>query len=198
MERQPAVYVLGGGIGAGKSTVIGAFAAAGFVVVDADEYGHRMLASTMPSGRRVIARWPESVVDGEVSRPRLAEIVFHDPDALAELEAITHPEITAMIEETVEQVIADGVAPGIVIEVPLLRLLSDTPWRRIAVVAPRDIRIERATERGADPDDVRARMEHQEPDEAWAEWADVIIDNGGSLDATLAAVEELITAGDAG
>ena len=186
------VYVLGGGIGAGKSTVLEEFAKAGFAVIQADFIGHDVLAAVTPSGRQVMARWPEVVADGEVDRPALAEIVFNDPAALGELESITHPAIQDGIFSAVEEALADTSMRGAIIEVPLLRVLPHSDWAHIAVVAPEDLRVSRAVERGADEADIRARIANQEPDEAWAEWADVIVDNGGSLSETLEAVARII------
>ncbi len=186
------VYVLGGGIGAGKSTVLEEFARAGFAVIEADAIGHDVLGATRVSGREVMARWPEAVADGEVDRAALAEIVFNDPEALGELESITHPAIQEGILTAVEKALADTSIPGAIIEVPLLRVLPHSDWAHIAVVAPEDLRVSRAVARGADEADVRARIANQEPDEAWAEWADVIVDNGGALSETLEAVALII------
>lgn len=191
-KQDARVYVLGGGIGAGKSTVLEVFESAGFAIVQADLIGHDVLAATTPSGRRVMARWPEVIVDGEVDRPALAEIVFNDPEALSELESITHPAIKEGILTAVEAVLADGSIRGAIVEVPLLRVLPSSDWAHIAVVAPEDLRIRRAVERGAEEGDVWARIANQELDEAWAEWADVIVDNGGQLSETLEAVGRII------
>lgn len=191
-KHDPRVYVLGGGIGAGKSTVLEVFESAGFAVIQADVIGHRALAAATVSGRQVMARWPGVVVDGEVDRSALAEIVFNDPDALSELESITHPAIKEGILMAVDAVLADGSVRGAIVEVPLIRVLPSSNWAHIAVVAPEELRVERAVERGAQESDVRARILHQEPDEAWAEWADVIIDNGGSLSKTLEVVASII------
>jgi len=186
------VYVLGGGIGAGKSTVLEEFVKAGFAVIQADFIGHDVLAATTPSGRQVMARWPEVVADGEVDRSALAGIVFNDPDALGELESITHPAIQDGILAAVEETLSDSSIRGVIIEVPLLRVLPRSDWAHIAVVAPEDLRVSRAVERGADEADIRARIANQEPDEAWAEWADVIVDNGGPLSETLEAITRII------
>lgn len=191
-NRAARVYVLGGGIGAGKSTLLDAFTDAGFVVIRADAVGHDALEATTVSGRQVMARWPEVVVDGAVDRSVLAGIVFNDPAALAELESFTHPRIQEVIQAEVAAVLADGAARGVVVEVPLIRVLTASDWAHIAVVAPEEVRVARAVARGADERDVRARIANQEPDEAWAEWADVIIDNGGSLDETLKMVADII------
>lgn len=191
-SQQPAPYVLGGGIGAGKSRVLAEFARHGFVVVEADAVSREILTSEHPAGRAAIARWPETVVDGEIDRSALAKIVFTDATALADLEALTHPAIRQGINDRVAKALdADGVS-GVVVEIPLLRVLAATPWRKIAVLAPESVRIERAVARGNDRADVVKRIANQEPDEAWAEWADVVIDNGGPWEDTVRQISVLL------
>jgi dephospho-CoA kinase len=192
-----APFVLGGGIGAGKSTVLAEFERHGFVVIEADKVGHAVLAASHPTGRAVMARWPGAVVDGGIDRSKLASIVFSNAEELAELEALTHPSIRESLNKEVGRAMRRPGIRGVVIEIPLLRVMAETPWRRIAVLAPPEVRLARATARGADPVDVQARMDHQEPDEAWAEWADIVLDNGGPFEATVAQIEDLL-AGSAG
>jgi dephospho-CoA kinase len=179
--------VIGGGIGAGKSSVLEVFERAEFVVVQADVIGHLVLASDHKAGRSVMHRWPPVVVDGEVSRQRLAKIVFSDPVALSELESITHPAIRDEITRLVD--IADGPAA---VEIPVLKMFSDTDWHRMAVVAPEHVRVARAVARGGDPEDVKARIANQPSQDDWVAWADTVIDNGGSWEKTRHALEPFV------
>jgi len=179
-----APYVLGGGIGAGKSTVLSELERLGFVVVQSDEIAHQVLLARHPTGREAMAKWPSTVVDGEIDRSRLAAIVFNDAAELAALEELTHPAIREGINSAVTAAFDDDSARGVVVEIPLLRVMAETPWRKIAVLAPTETRIDRAVARGDTREDVVARIGSQEPDEAWAEWADFIVDNGGSWEAT--------------
>jgi dephospho-CoA kinase len=188
-----APLLLGGGIGAGKSKVLAEFEQSGFAVIQTDSIGHQVLDARTPSGRSVMARWPEVVADGSVDRPKLAAIVFNDPSALAELEAISHPAIWDRVEAKAAAVAQDSPGTGVIVEIPLLRLHAASPWLKVAVLASEEVRIGRAVARGADEADVVARIANQEPDEAWAEWADVVIDNDGEWAATLQAIERLIS-----
>ena len=188
-----APLLLGGGIGAGKSKVLDEFQRAGFVVIQTDSIGHEVLDARTESGRLVMARWPETVVDGSVDRPRLAGIVFSDPSALAELEAISHPAIWSRVEAKISAAEQESPGSRVIIEIPLLRLHATSPWLKVAVLASPDVCIARAVARGADIADVVARIANQEPDEAWAEWADVVIDNDGAWEITLRAIERLIS-----
>lgn len=188
----PTPYVLGGGIGAGKSAVLGEFEHRGFIVVEADIVAHEVLLSTHPAGRAAMARWPDTVDGGEIDRSALAAIVFTDPVALAELEALTHPAIRRGINDRVASAFTNSSTAGVIVEIPLLRVMAETPWRKVAVLAPESVRLERAVARGNEREDVLRRIANQEPDEAWAEWADIVIDNGGSWSATVAQIERIV------
>jgi dephospho-CoA kinase len=179
--------VVGGGIGAGKSSVLEVFGQAGFVLIQADAVGHEILSPDHEAGRAVAHRWPSVVVDGQVSRPKLAAIVFSDPEALRELEEITHPAIRSEIVRRVQAANAP-----VAIEIPILGMFGDSAWHRIAIVAPADIRLARAAARGGNPDDIKARMAAQPSEEVWAVWADTIVDNGGSWDETRHALEPFV------
>lgn len=185
--RAESVIAVGGGIGAGKSSVLEVFRRAGFVVIEADKVGHEVLASSEDAGRTVMRRWPSVVVDGEVSRSLLAGIVFEDRTALGELESITHPAIEREIRRRIEE--ATG---RVAIEIPVLTMFADDDWHRIAVVAPEDVRIARAVARGAEPGDVRARLASQPSESAWREWADTVIDNDRSWERTERALDPFV------
>jgi dephospho-CoA kinase len=180
--------LLGGGIGAGKSTVAGVFDDHGFEVIVADDVGRAVLAPGTDAVDLVAMRWPDVVIDGVVDRAALAAIVFADRAELDALEAITHPAITATIVARV----TDHPRTRTVVEVPVIGLLERLDAHRIAVVAPDEIRIARAVARGSRRDDVVARMASQPTQDAWREWADVVIDNDGPWLATQRLVEALI------
>ena len=182
---------IGGGIGAGKSSVLEVFEGADFVVIQADAVGHDVLAADHAAGKAVMRRWPSVIVDGAISRPRLAQIVFTDVDALAELEAITHPAIRDEILRLV-----DGALGAAAVEIPVLGMFATTDWHRIAVIAPEEVRIARAVGRGGGVDDIMARMANQPAEADWVAWADTVIDNGGSWDATLRSLEPFVGSGE--
>jgi len=185
-NRHP-VLLVGGGIGAGKSRVGSLFAERGFEVIEADKVGHSVLEHDTTAIDAVSTLWPDVVTNGVVDRAALAAIVFSDAAALAELEAITHP----VIGETLRRRIESAESP-VVVEIPLMRVLADEPYVRVAVVADPATREDRAVARGASRDDTRRRMSHQHSDAQWVEWADHIIDNSGEWGATVAAVQSLI------
>jgi dephospho-CoA kinase len=182
------VLLLGGGIGAGKSRVASLFADAGCTIIEADAVGRSVLERGTGAVDDVAELWPEVVADGVVDRAALARIVFADAEELARLEAITHPEIGRLINEGIEA--ANG---PVVVEIPVMAILSESPYVRVAVIADASVREDRAVARGGDRADVRRRMSHQPSDAQWVAWADSVIDNSGAWSHTSSAVAALIT-----
>lgn len=172
----PARVLVGGGIGAGKSSVMAVFADAGYHVIVADDVGRSVLSPGASAVTAVARLWPDVVHQGVVDRRALADIVFADAPSLATLETITHPIITEAITAEIEEHRTEAVC----VEIPVMGMLDAPIWHRIAVVAPGDIRLARAVSRGGDADDIRRRMASQPDDHAWRSWADTVIDNGGA------------------
>jgi len=151
------VIGLAGRIGAGKSTVAKAFAAAGAEVIDADETAHEVLAE--PDVVRAIAeRFGPGAIDneGRVRRPVLAEAVFggspEHEQALADLERIVHPRVRRRIEARLTTLAAEPLSGPrlVVLDVPLL---VQTGWdlrcdRLVLVECPEAERQRRLAERG--------------------------------------------------
>jgi dephospho-CoA kinase len=183
----PLRIVVMGGIGAGKSTVTGRFAALGATVIEADRLGHDVLEPGGAAFEPVAARWPETVVDGRVDRAALAEIVFRDNDELRALEAITHPAIATEIARRAD---AAGQSP-VVVELPVEAALVGDEWIRVAVIAPWEIRLSRAVRRGFDAADVERRAAAQPSAARWRDLANRVIVNDGGLDALYAQVDAL-------
>lgn len=184
---------LTGGIGSGKSTVTGMLERRGAVVLDADAFARDAVRGGTEGFRRVVERFGAEVVgpDGELDRPRLAAIVFNDPEALNDLEAIIHPEVRRMI--------ADGIASHldtdhvVVLVNPLLIEMGthrDCDTVVVVSVAP-ETQVARSVARGMQEDDVRARIAAQLPLEDRARQADVLLDNEGTLDELASQVDEL-------
>jgi dephospho-CoA kinase len=166
--------VVAGGIGSGKSTVIGLLSDLGWAVINADQVGHEVL--TDPEVIAAIgARWPRAVTQGEVSRSALASEVFSDPDHLAALEDITHPLIVGRIDRWV-----DSTAEPLAVEISVLKVAQPSWGALVLVHAPLSIRKERAIERGMAAADVEARMAVQPSDSELLAAADVVIDNQGA------------------
>ena len=176
-----------GGIGSGKSTVTKRLADRGVFVIDSDSIGHEVLSPGGSAFDRVVQRWPQSVVDGEIDRKALARIVFSDQDELAQLEAITHPAIRSRIEELVSQ--AEG---AVAVEVPLLASAVAGGFPTVVVDAGSEARTERLLARGWEMDEVRQRMAAQPERVEWLDAADFVVNNDGSIDDLDAEVDRLL------
>lgn len=173
---------LTGGIGSGKSTVAALYAELGAHVIDADELAREVVrpgsdglaALVEVFGVRVLAD------DGSLDRAGLAEIVFRDPEARQQLNAITHPRIAARTAELIAALPDDGV---LIHDVPLLvELGMQAAYDLVVVVdAPDEVRLRRLVDRGLTEADARSRIAAQAPREQRLAVADIVIDNSGDL-----------------
>lgn len=182
---------LTGGIGSGKSTVASLLAERGALVVDADDLAREAIAPGTAGAVRVAERFPGLVADGRVDRAGLADLVFSDPVARADLEAIVHPEVRRLLGERVAAAPVDAI---IVFVAPLLVETGAAAGfdPLVVVTAPEDVRIARLeAARGMTPVDARARIGAQAPEDDRVAAADLVIDNGGPRAALAAQVDAL-------
>ena len=115
--RRPLRIGLTGPIGCGKSTVARWLAARGAAVVDADALAREVTGPGEPTVAAIVSRFGEQVrrSDGSLDRAVLGRLVFADPAALADLEAIVHPAVRPRLVAAVTAAEAAG-APVVVIE----------------------------------------------------------------------------------
>ncbi|MEU9076507.1 dephospho-CoA kinase [Kitasatospora sp. NPDC048538] len=184
---------LTGGIGAGKSEVSRLFAARGAVIVDSDVIAREVVAPGTAGLAAVVAEFGPDVLrpDGALDRPALGAVVFADPDRLRALNAVVHPLVRARSAELEAAAAPDAV---VVHDVPLLAENGLAPLYDLVVVvdAADEVRVERLVElRGMTEEEARARMAAQASRADRLAIADVVIDNGGPLDALEARVEEV-------
>ncbi|MFI5043552.1 MAG: dephospho-CoA kinase [Acidimicrobiales bacterium] len=175
---------LTGGIGSGKSTVSGALAERGAVVVDADAIVKELQSPGTVVFDEMVERFGPDIVgpDGGLDRARVAEIVFNDADALKDLSGIVHPRVQAEIFRRIEeQTDTDNV---VVLDIPLL-VESGYPGLLGTIVVDLDpeVAITRLIEfREFTEDDARARIAKQATREQRLEKADFVVDNSGTPD----------------
>lgn len=187
------VVGLTGGIGCGKSTVSQRLAARGAVIVDADAITRELQEPGQPVLEEMVARFGSQILDasGRLDRPAVASIVFNDPQALADLNAIVHPAVGA---EIARRLAAEARTDHLVVlDVPLLVESGRGDMAAVIVVdAEPEVALERLVEqRGMDPDDARARMARQASRSERLAHADFVIDNSGSLADLDAQIEAL-------
>lgn len=179
------VVGLTGGIGSGKSTVSTMLASKGAVVVDADAITRELQAAGTPVFDAMVERFGAGIVgaDGELDRAAVADIVFTDPDALADLNGIVHPAVGAAI--TQRMVDLAGTDAVVVLDVPLMvESKRGYPVAGLLVVdVDPEVAVRRLVEqRGMREADVRARMSRQASRDERLARADFVVRNDGSLE----------------
>ncbi len=184
---------LTGGIGSGKSTAAERLGRLGAVVIDSDRIAREVVQVGTDGLARVIERFGPDVLaaDGSLDRPRLGKLVFADPAALADLNAIVHPLVAARSAELTEHAVA-GEAAAVVHDIPLLveNGLAARYDTVMVVQAPLELRLRRLAGRGLDADTALARIGAQASDQQRRAVADVLLDNSGSVAQLWAEVDE--------
>lgn len=189
---------LTGGIAAGKSTVSRRWAEHGGIVVDADRLARDAVAPGSPGLAQVAERFGPTVIaaDGSLDRPALGAIVFSDPAARKDLEAITHPEVWRLAQRAFDAAEAADPDAVVVYDVPLLaEARGSRPLRFDAVVvvnAPAAQRIERlVAHRNMPRDEAERRVAAQASDADRLALADHVVDATSSLDQTVRSADEV-------
>ena len=173
---------LTGGIGSGKSAVAARLADLGAVVVDADVVAREVVEPGEPALVEIRDRFGDAMIraDGSLDRQALADIVFADPEALADLNAIMHPRIAARSQALVADAPDDSV---VVYDMPLLVEQGIAAGYDVVVVVDcgDDIRLDRLVRlRGMGESDARARMAAQATRDERLAAADFVISNDGT------------------
>ncbi len=175
---------LTGGIGSGKSTVARILGEHGAVILDADVFARDAVRGGTDAFAAVVERFGADLVgpDGELERSKLASIVFADPAALADLEAIVHPEVRRMIADGIQaELDTDHVV--VLVNPLLIEMGAHRDCDVVVVISTEpETQVARTVARGMDEADVRARLAAQLPIEERARAADVLLDNEGSLE----------------
>jgi dephospho-CoA kinase len=188
------VIGLTGNIGSGKSTVARMLAGRGLPVIDADRLSREVVEPGMPALREIEERFPGVVKDGALDRAALGARVFADPAERRALEAILHPRI-AMEARRRLQAAEDSGHPVAIYEAALIveNSLQQGMDGLIVVTVPPGEQVKRVVSRdGLSEDAARARIESQLPQEKKVAVATLVLDNGGTLDALAAQVEQAV------
>ena len=185
MSNWPGKFVIGltGNIATGKSVVRRMFEHLGAYTIDADALSHRAYAKGAPGYQQVIDRFGRWLVkkDGEIDRAKLGNLVFNDPEAMAQLESIVHP----LVRQATEMLIKRSSQRVVVIEaIKLLegelRKVCDSVW---VTNAPEVIQVERLIrKRGFTRERALERIHMQSAQSAKVALANIVITNTGSYD----------------
>ncbi|MBA8794284.1 dephospho-CoA kinase [Friedmanniella endophytica] len=188
---------LTGGIASGKTAVSDRLAARGAVVIDADRLAREVVGPGTPGLAAIERRFGPAVLgtdeDGRrvLDRPALGRLVFADPAARRDLEAIVHPAVRARAAELEAAAPADAVVVHVI---PLLVETGQADDFDVCVVVDVEERTQLARLRdrdGLDPDAARQRLAAQVDRSRRLEAADVVIDNDGDLDDLHRQVDDL-------
>lgn len=185
MSSLPGKFVIGltGNIATGKSVVRRMFEHLGAYTLDADVLTHRAYAKGAPGYQAVIDEFGKWLVkkDGEIDRQKLGNLVFNDPDAMKQLEAIVHP----LVRQAAEILIKNASQPVVVIEaIKLLegelRQVCDSIW---VTNAPQEVQVERLMrKRGMNREQAMERIRMQPAQSTKVAVANLVITNTGSYD----------------
>lgn len=190
--NRPFVLCVTGSLAMGKSTAAKFFAECGVPVHDSDAVVHALYEGEAVA--LIEAAFPGSTSGGKVDRGKLAEMVVNDRAALARLEAIIHPLVTASRDEFVAQAQARG-ASVVVVDIPLL-FETDAQSKCDAVVvvsAPAEDQRRRALDRpGMTEQKFAALLAKQIPDAEKRRRADFVVDSSQGFDHTRAQIRDIL------
>ncbi len=183
MGRWANKYVIGltGNIAMGKSLVRKMLEHLGAYTIDADGLSHQVMAPGAPAYQPAIETFGRWILDkdGKVDRTKLGAVVFSHPEALARLEALTHP----IVGQAIDTLINRAKQPIVVIEA--IKLLETSIGQQVdsiwVVDAAPQIQLERLTsKRGMSEYEARKRIDTQNPQRDKLAKASVVVTNNGS------------------
>lgn len=174
-------FVLTGGIASGKSAAAGFFREAGWIVLDADDIVHTLLATDESVISRVRDMFGPSILTsrGTINRVALAPIVFSNSDLRHSLEVILHPAVKERFAEWLVNGKGDRMA--------VVPLLFETGWEKefdtvVCIASAPKVQLDRLVNcRGMSLEAAQARLATQFPVERKAQGADFVLWNDGTL-----------------
>jgi dephospho-CoA kinase len=185
---------LAGGMGSGKSEVAARLSELGALVIEVDAVARDIVAVGTEVFTAIVGAFGESVLadDGGLDREALSAAAFSSEGATNVLNAITHPALIREIIRRSEGLERQSPSGILVVDAALLVQWDVLDMFDVVLVvhAPRELRVRRLVEAGFAEEDVRRRMQSQLPDDVMVAAADVVIENGGSIDELRAAVDD--------
>ena len=192
-----------GSLATGKSSLCSIFQELGAYVVSADQIVHQLLSletkhtekktteSRAIKERVVLLLGNQIIVDGNIDRKKVAEIVFQSPEKLKELEQIIHPHVKEEIVRMYEQVLEEKKYSLFVVEIPLFFEMLKSTWENwqnwfdhiICVTASEDVAVARFIKKtGYTKEDYKRRASFQMSQDEKAKRADFVLTNEGTLE----------------
>ncbi|MEO5821510.1 MAG: dephospho-CoA kinase [Vicinamibacteraceae bacterium] len=187
---------LTGGIATGKSYVRARLASHGLPTLDADTLAREAVAAGSSGLDEVVARFGAGLLsaDGSLDRRALGTVVFGDPQARADLEAIIHPRVREATGVWLDRLAIAG-DPLAIVDIPLLYETGrDHDFDRVIVTScPRGQQVTRVVERdGLTAAQAEARIDAQMPTDEKVRRADFVIDTGGTFGDTNRQVDRVV------
>jgi len=187
---------LTGGIATGKSYVLEQLRRRGIPCLDADALAHGVEAAGTEATTAIAARFGSDVLaaDGSVDRAKLGPIVFADPAARKDLEAIVHPAVYRAIAAGLRGFELIGGYPFAIVDVPLLyETGAEKNFDRVVVTAcSPELQLARLRERGMSETSARQRLAAQWPTDDKIGRADFVIRTDGPYEETDRQVADLV------
>jgi dephospho-CoA kinase len=189
---------LTGGIATGKSYVLDRFRERGVPCLDADELAHEATSAGSDATAAIAARFGHDILgpDGSVDRVKLAPIVFADPGARKELEAIVHPAVYRALSAAIGALESRGDARVVIADIPLLfETGAEKQFDRVIVTScPPAVQISRLLERGLSETAARQRVAAQWPIDEKALRGDFVIRTDATFAETDRQVDQVLKA----
>jgi dephospho-CoA kinase len=194
-----AVIAVTGGIAAGKTLVCSTLQSLGALVIDADLLAREAVAPGSKALNQLVDYFGAEILakDGSLNRGALGALVFGNPEKLAALNAIVHPEVRNLYDESLARLQREHPDSVVVYDVPLLaEARSAKEFDAVVVVhTPAEQRVARLQEfRGMTAKDATARVSSQASDEDRLALATVVIDSSGTMAETVRQTTELYQA----
>ena len=170
-----------GGTGCGKTTLLDMIRARGGLILDCDAIYHELLQTDHAMLSAIEARFPGTVEHGALRRKKLGAIVFTDPEALLDLNRITHAAVKQEVLKRLEARPALAAIDAIGLFEGDLAALCDVT---VAITAPVELRVQRLMARdGISEAYARSRIAAQHDEDWFRERCDYVLKNSGTIDA---------------
>jgi dephospho-CoA kinase len=187
---------LTGGIGSGKSTVASLLAEKGAIIIIADYIGWELLLKASPVYSELVEAFGGDILDeyGRIERKKLGKVVFSDPQKLARLNELVHPQLKKRLWARISDIRTRRPDAIIVVDAALIieTGIIDKFEGLIVVTAPLEQRIQRLmAERLMSREEAIARIQSQLADEERVKHATWLLSNDGSMEALQDKVDRL-------
>lgn len=179
------VFGITGGTGCGKTTALNEIAGLGGLVIDCDEVYHRLGRTSDALREKLTARFGDVYENGVLNTKKIGQVVFYDPEALLELNAITHGAVGEEVERLLRVWAMEGGTLAAVDAIALIESGMAEKYRPlVGVLAPVEDRVRRIMARdGIDEDYARHRITSQKSDDFYREHCDKILVNDTTQEA---------------